>query len=242
MQTNQTRTSPPALIWLIGLLALISAGAIGGAFPRVEDPRPGNRLEPVFGEVVELFNGKDLQGWNEVSQGDAPGAWSAVDGRLICKGQPIGYLQTDALFQDFELELEWRFDPRKGAGNSGVLLRVTGPERVWPRCVEAQLHSGHAGDIWNIGEFPLTTEADRTDGRRTRRSGPEVERPLGEWNRYVIRFDRDRLTLRVNDSIQNTAKDAERIPGRIGLQSEGAHIEFRNVRVRPIIAWRDSKD
>ena len=243
MKIKTIRTSPPVLICLAVLLGFIFVGAIGGGVPRVEDAQPEVRLEPVFGEVIELFNGRDIAGWTAVSQGDAgksSAAWSVVDGRLVCKGQPIGYLQTDGFYQDFELELEWRFDREKGGGNSGVLLRVTGPERVWPRCVEGQLHAGHAGDIWNIGGFPLETDARRTDGRRTRRSGPDVERRLGEWNRYVIRFDRDRLTLRVNDSLQNTATGAEVIPGRIGLQSEGAHIEFRNIRLRPIVAWRES--
>jgi hypothetical protein len=90
-------------------------------------------------------------------------AWRVEDGILICRGQPVGYLRTTGDFTNPVLKLEWRFDPvTKKAGNSGVLLRMIGGDQVWPRSVEAQLHSGNAGDFWNIGEFPLQTDPART--------------------------------------------------------------------------------
>lgn len=186
--------------------------------------------------AIELFNGKDLAGWTPYlgSPGDPAKVWSVRDGVLICEGNPVGYIRTQQKFMSFELELEWRFEPTKGAGNSGVLLRVVGEDQVWPKSIEAQLHSENAGDIWNIGEFPMHADAGRTDGRRTVKMHPTNEKPLGEWNQYSIRLDGGNLELRVNGLLQNTATDCQQVEGFIGLQSEGAHIEFRNIRIRPL--------
>jgi putative membrane-bound dehydrogenase-like protein len=194
--------------------------------------------EPKFGEPIELFNGKDLSGWSfQLPAGSDPSkVWSVADGVLRCEGQPIGYLYTKALYTDFELELDWRGDPTAGPGNSGVLLRVQEPHKVWPRSIEAQLQSGSAGDIWNIDAFPLLVDASRTSGRHTKKLLPSNERPLGEWNHYRIRVHGAEVTLEVNGEIQNTASWAAHMPGVIALQSEGAVIEFRNVVVREIDA------
>ena len=231
----------PGRLVLIGLLVVVGLGAVRASVRKADVGPEASTLTPVFGPVVDLFNARDLSGWSGFYQdgtGDASTAWSVVDGRLVCSGRPIGYLQTDLLYLDFELELEWRFDPERGAGNSGVLLRKAEEDRVWPRSMEAQLHSTNAGDIWNIGDFPMDTDSGRTSGRRTVKAHPSNERRLGQWNHYRIRLDRGELTLEVNGLVQNRASDCQQAPGRIALQSEGAYIEFRNIRLRPIVAWR----
>ena len=156
------------------------------------------------------------------------------DGVLRCTGEPAGYIATDASYTSFVLELEWRFDPAKGAGNSGVLLRVQPPDQVWPTSMEAQLMSGRAGDIWNIGDFPMVTDPSRTNGRHTAMEGGSSERPLGEWNRYRIVVDGPLLELYVNGTLKNRATGCRVVPGRIALQSEGAWIEFRNITLTPL--------
>ena len=91
--------------------------------------------------------------------------------------------------------------------------------------------SGHAGDIWNIGDFPMVTDASRTNGRHTAMEGSSAERPLGEWNRYRIVVDGPVLELYVNGQLKNRATGCRVVPGRIALQSEGAWIEFRGIRL-----------
>jgi putative membrane-bound dehydrogenase-like protein len=190
---------------------------------------------PEFGEEVVLFDGSSLDGW-VTHDGSAPGdVWTIRDGVLRCTGSPVGYLRTKAEFTSYLLTLEWRFDPERGPGNSGVLLRRHGPDEVWPRSIEAQLHHRNAGDIWNIGAFGMHVDPARTSGRRTTRLQPSSEKPLGEWNRYEILLDGPRLELRVNGVLQNTADGCEERPGNVCLQSEGATIEFRDVRLRPIL-------
>ena len=182
-----------------------------------------------------------LDGWSEQPGDAAPEdmrAWSVREGTLICEGQPIGYLRTRERFTNYELELEWRFDPELGAGNSGVLLRVTGEDKVWPKSIEAQLHAGNAGDLWNIDTFGMAADPSRTSGRRTTRRAPSSEKPLGEWNHYRITMDRGRLEVAVNGVVQNTAAWCDEVPGYIALQSEGAPIQFRNVVLTPLLRSR----
>jgi hypothetical protein len=186
-------------------------------------------------DEVRLFNGKDLTGWAAYLDGDArmEDVWSVADGTLICKGNPAGYIYTKADYTNYVLKLEWRFDPAKGAGNSGVLLRMIGEHKVWPRSVEAQLQSGNAGDFWNIDEFPMKTDPQRTSGRNTKKTH-FAEYPIGEWNEYEIIVDGGSVILNVNGEELNRAWDVLETPGRICLQSEGAEIHFRNIRLAPI--------
>ena len=194
--------------------------------------------EPTFGEEIVLFDGTSMDGWTyHLTDGslEMSDVWTVEDGQIHCQGRPAGYIRTEAEYTSFLLTLEWRFDPESGAGNSGVLLRQVGQDKVWPKSIEAQLQHRSAGDIWNIDRFPMETASERTRGRHTSRAQPSSERPIGEWNRYEILLDGPRLELRVNGELQNTADWCEVVPGHICLQSEGARIFFRDIRLTPII-------
>lgn len=196
------------------------------------DPKASGRA----GETIELFNGEDLAGWTpwlSDSSVDPSTVWSVADGVLRCEGSPAGYIRTNERYEDFILELEWRFDPAR-TGNSGVLMRATGPDRIWPRSIEAQLMHRNAGDIWNIGEVPMRVDPARNEGARTRKALPCNEVEPGGWNRYRIVLDGGELALEVNGELQNAASWCERVAGHICLQSEGAAIEFRRIRLTPL--------
>jgi len=189
-------------------------------------------------EETALFNGRNLDGWTWYSPARiaAEGVWSVGAGEVLrCEGTPPGYLRTEEVYDHFVLKLEWRWDPDAGPQrrNSGVLVRRIGEDRVWPKSVEAQLMHGSAGDFWKIGEYPMTTDPDRTNGRNTKKL-TDAERPIGEWNQYEIIVDDETVTLYVNGQLVNRAWDVEVNEGHICLQSEGAPIEFRNIRLAPI--------
>jgi hypothetical protein len=111
---------------------------------------------------------------------------------------------------------------------------MVGPDKVWPRSIEAQGQYQAAGDIWNIDKFPMKVDASRTSDRHTGKMHDSNEKPVGEWNQYEITFDRGYLELKVNDLVQNTATDCWETPGKICLQSEGSPMEFRNLVLIPI--------
>jgi len=185
---------------------------------------------------VKLFNGKNLDGWAAFlnDNGKMENVWTIDDGVMVCKGNPIGYIHTQKDYKNFVLKLEWRFNPvTKKAGNSGVLLRTQAPDKVWPKSVEAQLQHENAGDFWNIEEFPMQTVKERLKGRNTRKTHM-AERPLGQWNEYEIVVAGDKVTLNVNGETLNQAWDVQEVAGKICLQSEGAEIHFRNIRLAEI--------
>ncbi len=198
-----------------------------------EDPD----AEPEYGAEVVLFDGTSMDAWTHfLSDASVPfeDVWSVRDGVLRCEGRPAGYIRTRESFDNYRLTLEWRFDPDAGPGNSGALLRMTGEDKVWPRSIEAQLQHRNAGDFWNIDKVVMRPDPSRTRGRNTKRMAPSSEKPLGEWNRYDILVDGPRVELRVNGVLQNVADWCEEVAGPICLQSEGAVIEFREIRLRPI--------
>ena len=206
--------------------------------PERDEAAPAATRRPIYGETIQLFNGKNLDDWEAFFIGgttDPAEAFFVEDGILKTKGMPIGYIRTKQKYTSYHLAVEWRFDAEKGGGNSGILMRIISEDKVWPRCIEAQLHSGNAGDIWNIDDFPMKADKARRSGRRTKKAAPSNEKPLGEWNRYDITLDGDYLELKVNDLIQNVATECDVIAGPIGLQSEGVWIEVRKLELRPII-------
>src|SRR5690348_1202809 len=78
----------------------------------------------VFGhERVEIFNGKDLSGWTKRG-GDA--TYAVEDGMIVGRSAPNTsntFLCTDKEFSDFELELDFKIDPKDNIFNSGVQIR-----------------------------------------------------------------------------------------------------------------------
>jgi len=185
---------------------------------------------------IALFDGKDMNQWTFFlnDNGKFEDVWSIAEGNIACKGNPVGYIRTKEKFQNFVLKLNWRFSPiTKKPGNSGVLVHVQAPDKVWPKSIEAQLQSGSAGDFWNIEEMKMTTDTARLKGRNTKHLRAN-EQPIGLWNEYEIIVDHGNITLNVNGETLNSATGVEDIAGYIALQSEGAEIHFNNVRLAPI--------
>ncbi|HPO13252.1 MAG TPA: DUF1080 domain-containing protein [Candidatus Hydrogenedentes bacterium] len=191
------------------------------------------------GQSVTLFNGKDFTGWKLFlpdAKADPAKTWSVKDGVVLCTGNPAGYMRTETPYENYRLRVEWRW-PKDG-GNSGVLLHIQEGDAVWPKSIEAQLHSGDAGDFWVIGGTEFKEHAEqgskRVEGRRTLKLGASSEKPLGEWNQYEITCKGNSITVKVNGVAQNLASDCTVTKGFIGLQSEGAPVEFRNIILEPL--------
>jgi hypothetical protein len=196
--------------------------------------------------AVELFNGKNLDGWKAFLTGEGATmneVWSVKDGILICKGEPMGYLHTTGEYTDFKLVVEWRWAPGGQPGNSGILMRVNGEPQALPRSIEAQLKSGNAGDVFGFHGMKLSGEQSRMrtvenhelGGHLTglsRSAGNEVE--PGEWNKAEITLQQGDLTVLINGTEANKATEVEVIPGHIALQSEGGEIHFRRVTLTPL--------
>lgn len=202
-------------------------------------------------DTIPLFNGRDLGGWSHVlvdPKVRMEDVWSVRDGVLVCKGEPLGFLQTNAEYTSFRLLVEWRWAEGAAARlgktpNSGVLLRVSGEPKPIPRAYEAQLQSGSAGDLYGFWGLPLEGDpARRREARGHATLGDMVgftkaeaaEKTEGAWNVYEIVVDGPSIVVHVNGKKVNEARGAAVLPGRIGLQSEGGEIHFRRVELTPI--------
>ncbi|OHB75476.1 MAG: hypothetical protein A2W31_16910 [Planctomycetes bacterium RBG_16_64_10] len=168
--------------------------------------------------------------------------WSLQDGVLVCKGEPMGYLHTKDDYTNFKLVVEWRWPPGSKPGNSGVLMRITGEPRALPKCVEAQLMHGSAGDFWAFHGFRIDGDPARTSKSDHDQHGQmigikkikDAEKPPGQWNRYEITASDGTITLVVNGEQVNQATGCDVVAGKIGLQSEGGEIHFRRVEIVPL--------
>ena len=194
--------------------------------------------------AVDLFDGKTLDGWEhylvdpKLKMADV---WSVKDGLLVCKGKPMGYLATKKQYTNYKLVVEWRWPPGKPATNSGVLMRITGKPKALPKCVEAQLKAGSAGDIYGFHGFNVKGSARVIAANNKfvgKLSGVKkikaAEKKPGEWNKYEITFNGGDITVILNGEKVNEATGCDVVAGKIGLQSEGGPVQFRTVRMTPL--------
>src|ERR1039458_9785438 len=104
----------PYLTGLVWPLLLLTAAA------SMLSAAPANQLtdkEKSAGWKL-LFDGKTTQGWRTFKKQTFPDkGWVVEDGWLHCLGKGGGDIITDAEFNDFELQWEWKLAP---VGNSGV--------------------------------------------------------------------------------------------------------------------------
>jgi 3-keto-disaccharide hydrolase len=176
------------------------------------------------GIPIDLFNGKDLSGWLGQDP-DRPLGWSVKDGILVNQGKDANNIYTRQKFNDFQLEVEFNVDPKS---NSGVYLRGR---------YEIQILDGYGRplDIHSQGAlYGFIIPAVNAD------------KPAGEWQTYEITLIANRVTVILNGvkiidngevpGITGGALDAnEKGPGPIMLQGDHGRVQFRKVRLTPLI-------
>ena len=118
-----------------------------------------------------------------------------------------------------------------------MLVHVTKPGElgVWPKSLEVQLGNGDAGDFWVLGTtIDVENEEQRREARRHRNLTDGDEKPIGEWTQMEISCRRDEVLVKVNGELVNHATNVSQTRGAIALQSEGAPIEFRNIKLKKL--------
>ncbi len=207
---------------------------------------------------TSLFNGKDLEGWHiDIPEMDTvPSAINPFivrDGMLVSLGTPQGHLITDAQFEDFRLEVEYRF--AGVPGNCGVLVYASKPRslyKMFPKSIEVQMMHENAGDFWCIVEdIEVDNMLERrgpkeewgiTEGKKRRilNLTDGSEKPVGKWNSMTIECLGNELKVWVNGDFVNHGYNATASNGQIALQAEGSEVEFRKIVLTPISSLSDS--
>lgn len=183
----------------------------------------------------KIFNGKDLSNWNFVVENDAvPGdqVYTVKDGQISIKGEPLGYMYTKEKYDDFTLELEYKWAVE--ASNSGIFVLIEDPKNPFATGIEIQLAAGKAGDFVLLAgsdmlEYTLPEGVtERPKFPVIAKKQPSSELPAEEWNKVRITVKDSVIDVYVNGVHQNTGTGTVR-EGHIGLQSEGKEILFRNL-------------
>ena len=179
-------------------------------------------------------------------------------GLIKCTVKPTGVIRTRKMFTNLELVVQWRH--LRNAGNSGVFLWAT-PESIkklaagkgrLPAGIEVQiLDLGYAehykkrhkkpadwftshGDVFSTGgaridPFPPV-------GPKGRRSFPtkNLSKGIGQWNHYYVRAINGEVRLWVNGEEVSGGTNSKPGTGYLCLESEGAPIEFKGLRIREL--------
>lgn len=199
-----------------------------------------------------LLNGKDLSGWHtDVPEMDtnntAKTPFIVRNGLLVSLGTPNGHLITDSVFQNYRLQIEYRF--ANTPGNCGVLLHASTPRalyKMFPKSIEAQMMHEQAGDFWCIVEDITVPDMEKrrgpiaewgvTEGKKRRilNLTDGSEKPVGQWNVMVIECLDDSIKIWVNGSFVNFGYNCTARKGQIAVQAEGSEVEFRKIELTPI--------
>lgn len=202
-------------------------------------------------------------GWVSLGKEDfvnvntADDTWTFEENLIRCQGTPVGVMRTKNKYTNLELVVEWRH--LTPAGNSGVFLWAPDealeglkPDSLPPGGIEVQVldvayaeqyeketgkkaewFTSH-GDVFPVGSSKMTPFDPRSpDGSR---SFPrkELVKPHGEWNHYYIRAINGEVRLWVNGEEVSGGKDCQPATGFLCLESEGAPVEFRGLRLREL--------
>jgi hypothetical protein len=218
---------------------------------------------PGSGESIDLFNGKDLRGW----EGD-PRIWKVVDGAivgLVAEGTQVEdhtYLVWQGgRVSDFELSLKFRSD----AGNSGIDYRAgelakgkKGQDLRWSlRGYQADIVRDWMGSFYNWdragaqpGQFAIITTAPGGEDKQATKvfplapaqavRGSPYYRPE-QWNDYTITARGQHAVHRINGFQTVELIDVSRLQrseGYLGLQVHAGtkrqlHL-FKEIRLQPL--------
>ena len=203
-------------------------------------------------QTVQLFNGKDLNGWHvdvpAMDQNpDTINPFIIRDGMLVSLGDPRGHLITDSIYQNYRIEAEYRFAGEPG--NCGILVHASTPRALYdmfPQSMEIQMMHENAGDFWCIVEDIAVPNMEErrgpkeewgiTEGKKRRilNLTDGSENTVGEWNTMTIECVNDEIKVWVNDVHVNYGYECTADKGQIAVQAEGSEVEFRKLQLTPI--------
>jgi len=156
--------------------------------------------------------------------------WQEVDGVIVCSGEPKGYLYSRTPYDNFSWRGEYRFMPKDAEAepppNTGFMIHIQEPHKIWPRSLEAQGRFDEMCSIKSNGGVPALTIEDDQAARGSAR------KPVGEWNTVEIVSRDGALTATLNGQLICTSQPGELTDGLIGLQSELFEVHFRRLRIR----------
>jgi hypothetical protein len=235
-------------------LALASIGCCALLFAAARGDEPAT--------LPKAFVDGSGTGWKELGEADfanvncAADTWTWKQGAVHCTGHPVGVTRSKKPYTNFELVVGWRH--LQSGGNSGVFVWT--PEKSLdglkpghlPHGIEVQvLDHGYTeqyekqsgkkadwfttdGDVFPVGSSKMKPFAPASpDGNRSFPS-KHLSRGIGQWNHYYVRAINGEIRLWVNGEEVSGGTACEPRSGHLCLESEGAPVDFRQIRVREL--------
>ena len=176
----------------------------------------------------------------------AEDTWSRQKRILVCSGNPIGVMRSEKQYENFILHIEWMHT--EPGGNSGVFVwsdANPAEESRLPNGVEVQMleldwvnlnkkdgvtppDAYVHGELFGVGG--VVTTPDNPRGTRSK-SVENRCRGRGNWNVYDVVCVDGVIKLSVNGKFVNGISQSSQKKGYICLESEGAEIHFRNIKL-----------
>lgn len=220
---------------LLGSTVLLVLVSLSGA-PAADEAPSG---------FVSLFNGKDFSRW-KLPEGDN-GHWKIVDGvidydaRSEAKGDKN--LQSDKLYKNFILRIDWRLKTDKGYMNKVPIILPDGTHKKGEDGKEVRIEIEDVDSgiylrdpkgksqiniwMWPIGSgevYGYRMDAKMpAEARAAVTPKKNMDRPRGEWNTFEIKLIGDRLWVNLNGEEVITSAQLPGNPpeGPIILQHHG---------------------
>jgi len=232
-------------------MALFAAMAIMWAVPsRAESDAPAARIDGSGPGWVALGE-EDF-----VNVNCDPDTWTGSDDGVHCTGKPKGVIRSVKPYTNFELVAEWRH--LRAGGNSGIFVwspkasldRLTKPGL--PHGIEVQvLDTGYTalyearhkkpsdwftchGDVFPVGAVRMKPFPPVAPNGKRSFPSQELSRGVGQWNHYYVRCINGEVRLWVNGTEVSGGTDCDPRTGYLALESEGAPIDFKGIRIREL--------
>jgi hypothetical protein len=203
-----------------------------------------------FGKETQLndITQKGQAKWDKVNWiqvNTEPDTWKVSGKELLCTGHPIGVVRSEKEYENFILHIEWKH--MEAGGNSGTFVwseAIPGDNRL-PNGVEVQMLELDwvnlntrddkkppiayvHGELFGVGG--TETVPDNPRGRRSK-SIENRCKGKGQWNVYEVVCVDGTIKLSVNGKFVNGISKSSQKKGYICLESEGAEIHFRNIKI-----------
>lgn len=179
---------------------------------------------------VSLVKGDDPGQFELVGIG--PETLKIVDGEITVTGTPNGYFASRESYRNYTLRFDWKYDRPEGLtddarfrGNSGLLLHIQKPHKVWPKSIEVQLLHADAGHAFAIFGAKFA-------GSKDARAQKQAVNPVGQWNHMEVTCQDGRISCRINGVEVSRGTGAMPERGQIGWQSEGGPVRFRRIQIK----------
>lgn len=170
-------------------------------------------------KIADLFDGKSLQGWNQVGAAK----WQAAENQLsVVETSGDGMLVTTESFEDFKLTLEFWVDSRV---NSGVFIRCVNNQEISPfNCYEINIWDDHPKQEFRTGSIVMKLFPPQA----------HVE-TAGKWNRCKIIAVGNKIVVEINGVRTAELVDNTHKKGVIALQRANAgKVRYRNIRIQQL--------